>query len=283
MRLIDELFTATPPRQLFHYTDAEGFLQILRTKRIWATDASCLNDRQELLYAKDLVTDHLDVLCEEPDWNPNFSINPGEKDLLDEYRNAFREAHELPDVFVASFSTRGDSLSQWREYGRYNIGISGAALKNCAQQVNAILARCVYHQPMQMKLVRGLVEILITEYRQHHNSDRLRRNMLEGLRTYGSLLKHPSFEEEFEWRVVVPRVPTLESFEFRQSSQIVVPYVEVDITDALQTRLDAPVVPLVNLGPGNDRLMESTVERLSKKTLGFKVHVHRSDTPYVQD
>lgn len=283
MTRVDDFFAAAPLAQLFHYTDADGFLGILKTKKIWATDAGCLNDRQELLYAKELITDHLDVLCEEPTWNPNFRITSDEKTLLDRYRYVIREAHTLPDVYVASFSTNGDNLSQWREYGRYNIGVSGAALQFCAQRAQAILAPCVYHQPRQMELIRGFMKLLIKAYRRHRDADRLWKEIRESLCRYGALLKHPSFEEESEWRIVVPDVPTLGRLEFRQSNQIVVPYVEVDIRHALQTCGNSPVVPQVNLGPGNDRLMQKTVERLTKKTVGFEVYVHRSDTPYVQD
>ena len=283
MAQIDDYFATPPPAQLFHYTDAVGLLGILDTKCVWATDASNLNDLQELLYAKELFIDHLDVLCDHPDWNPNFRITRDEKHLLDEYRDILRKTNAFSDVYVASFSTKYDSLSQWREYGRYNIGVSGAALQSCAQRERAILARCVYHQPKQMELVRRLVEILVTAHRNHRDPNTLRKMMLGVLCRYGPLLKHPSFNEESEWRIVVPDVLSLERLRFRQNRQIVVPYMEIDIGHALKTHGDIPVVPQVNLGPGNDRLMERTVKRLTKKTLGFEALVHKSDTPYVQE
>ena len=89
LSVIDDRFTANLPTSLFHYTDAGGFLGILSTRSIWATDSSCLNDRQELLYAKDLITDQLDRLCSHPDWDPEFWLTPDETKLLDSIRSSF--------------------------------------------------------------------------------------------------------------------------------------------------------------------------------------------------
>jgi len=279
MRL-DDFFRTQLPAQLFHYTDAAGFLGILEKKQIWATDVSCLNDRQEMLYARDLITEHLDGLCEHPEWYPSFAITDDENELLDECRHLFRVGPQMYDVFVASFSTKFDSLSQWREYGRYNIGVSGSALQSCAQRyTQSTLARCIYDQPTQLQLVRCLVQFLIKEYRAQRDPDRFKTDLLYSLRRYGPLLKHDSFCEEAEWRIVVTDVSRVE---FREHKDIVVPYLQIDIGNALKERGIQPIVPLITLGPGNDRVREITVNRLTKQMLGFEVYVRRSDTPYVR-
>ena len=280
---IDDCFTANLPTSLFHYTDAGGFLGILSKKIIWATDSSYLNDRQELIYAKELITDQLDILCNYPNWNPSFRLNHDEIKILDSIRRSFLSAQNVPDVFVVSFSTELDSLSQWREYGSYNIGVSGAALRACVQQLHpqALLACCVYDQPAQLQVVRRVVQLVVENYRTHNNSELLERDMISSLYRYGPLLKHDSFHDEAEWRIVIPDVSQCESLRFRQSNGLVVPYVSIDIERALKTRNNAPVLPLINLGPGIDRVKEITVERFTEQTLGFRAFVHRSDTPYL--
>ena len=277
----DEYFTIGLPKQLFHYTDAAGFLGILETQEIWATDASCLNDWQELIYAKELIAEELERLCEYPSWNRTFKITKDEQTLLNKLRETFVSVPRVYDVFVASFSTQMDILSQWREYGCYNIGVSASALQSCAAaQQQSFLGRCVYDQPDQLDFVRSLVKSLITEYRSHCNPQELEKDMLYSLHRYGALLKHESFCEEEEWRIVLSGMQDLE---FRQQKNIVIPFVRVDIECALGTRHNSPVVPLITLGPGNDRVAEQTVRRLTEKKLGFEVFVRRSDTPYVRD
>ena len=267
--------------QLIHYTNADGLLGILNSKEIWATDATYLNDYQELLYAKRMIADYLQVLCDHSQWEPDFKITSGEKKLMRTYVRLFRTLRYIPEVFVASFSRAYDSLSQWREYGGYNVAVSSAALRSCAHRVQGLLVRCVYRESMQMDLVKLLVREMILEYRKREDDDFLREHMVANLLCrLGSLLKHPSFEEEAEWRIVMPYSPELDRVEFRRSGRRVVPYVKVDIEEALKTRVDNPTLPKIGMGPGSDGVTDFTVRRLTKKTLGFEAYSPRSDTPY---
>jgi hypothetical protein len=43
----------TLPEVVYHYADASGFMGILKTNSLWATDFRYLNDTQELNYAWD--------------------------------------------------------------------------------------------------------------------------------------------------------------------------------------------------------------------------------------
>ena len=283
---LDEFFATELSNnlQLIHYTDANGLLGILKKQEIWATDASCLSDRQELLYAKELIADHLETLCRHQNWNPDFKITSEETDQLINYVDRLRALQtRVSDVFVASFSAAYDSLSQWREYGGYSVNLSGAALQGCAQLAGGFLAKCVYQERDQMRLVRRFVRVIIEAYRQHSDGSLLRRDIGDyTLLRLGALLKHPSFEEEAEWRIVIPTVPELGRLEFRQSNQMIVPYVRVNIVDALKAEVGAPKMPQVGLGPGSERVSEGTVRRLATKTIGtnVNVYVHRSDAPY---
>ena len=128
--------------------------------------------------------------------------------------------------------------------------------------------------------MRRLVQLTIQDYRTHNNSERLERDMISRLYRYGPLLKHDSFSEETEWRIVIPDLPQYLRLRFRQANRIIVPYVSIDIETALKTRNDAPVLPQINLGPGIDRVRERTVQHLTEQTRCFRAFVHRSDTPY---
>ena len=274
---------SSPPNQLWHYTNADGLLGILETKTVWATDASYLNDRKEILYAKDLIEGILTTLCDHPSFNPEFKITPDEKEILDvEYRDLLNQIPVVSDVFVASFSTKFDDLSQWREYGNYSICVSGNALNLCAQQAGGFLAPCIYEQPKQARLVTSQVERVMRSYRKHLNKRKLYDGLIYDLLCkIGPLMKHPSFIGESEWRIVVPpQSVDRNSLKFRQTNSVVTPYINVDIEGALGHREDRPVTPQFGIGPGNDRLSISTMQHLTENMLGFKAFIHRSDTPY---
>ncbi|HEX3877499.1 MAG TPA: hypothetical protein VHW24_10970, partial [Bryobacteraceae bacterium] len=40
-----------PPRRVYHYTTVEGLFSILKTRTLWATDVSYVNDTSEYVYA----------------------------------------------------------------------------------------------------------------------------------------------------------------------------------------------------------------------------------------
>ena len=50
---VSKLLSSQPPRWLFHYTDHQGILGIIKTRAIWATEASYLNDSKEIYHLKD--------------------------------------------------------------------------------------------------------------------------------------------------------------------------------------------------------------------------------------
>ena len=98
-------------RTLYHYTSQEGFLGILKTNEIWATNAQYLNDTKEMNYAISLVNDRI------------YKNNSIEKHKL----NGLKEAiNDLPgvNICVCSFTEKGDLLSQWRGYGSNGSGMS---------------------------------------------------------------------------------------------------------------------------------------------------------------
>src|SRR5579875_1366496 len=108
MSRIDDLLSRKPESLLFHYTDTNGLLGILRSRTIWCSSAFHMNDRAEYRYGLDLIERRL-------------------HDHLRYVRGMNNEAYgyALDDIeflrtgmqaFIASFSTEGDLLSQWLAY-----------------------------------------------------------------------------------------------------------------------------------------------------------------------
>jgi hypothetical protein len=79
---------------LYHYTSSIGLLGILNTQKIWATEASHLNDSQEIKYGINLVTEKLESFLGNETW-----ISEVIKETISRI-NGFRSES---NIFVACF------------------------------------------------------------------------------------------------------------------------------------------------------------------------------------
>ena len=122
---------------------------------------------------------------------------------------------ESINVCVCSFSEAGDILSQWRAYGdgvaKFSIGFSGALLRQVSDQMGSWLVRCCYREGEQRALVRALLEDVLKENMAWVPQDDVESedmylprggNLIAYLNRYAPILKHETFSEEREWRIV---------------------------------------------------------------------------------
>ena len=108
--LVLELLARPIPEKLWHYTSITGFQGIVESKRIWATDARFLNDREELIHIDQFADEVIEAATER------------DKELVS---LALRLARIRGlRVFVACFTELEDNLSQWRGYSHDSIGVS---------------------------------------------------------------------------------------------------------------------------------------------------------------
>lgn len=227
----DSSHIATPiPKPLWHYTTYEAFQKIVTSKKIWATEHRFLNDRAEFIHAKKLADELL---------NERYGKD-APSDLRKVVESAF-ETHSSGDnalrIFVTCFSDQEDQLSQWRGYAGDSTGVSiGLDLQRirplAASGTMATFAPCVYKEDKK----RVLLESVFEHYAQGSRAGQ--QILIFDLRRIAPLLKHESFAEEKEWRLVLPIdwTPALNPIEFRPRRDALVPYVSY---------------PLTNPGPGN--------------------------------
>lgn len=114
---------------VWHYTNAEGLLSIVRSNTLWATAPSYLNDLREMRTAADVISAYVnsieDNLSEE---QLNFLKNSG---MLS---TSFNES-----TFLLSASRDGDSLTMFRNYGgdvAYAIGLDPEVALSPVSQVS---------------------------------------------------------------------------------------------------------------------------------------------------
>lgn len=148
---IDELLRTPIPDKLWYYTSIKGFHGIVESKKMWATDARYLNDREELIHAEQFADKLLEAAPELDDEGfPH-------KDWLTKARR-MAPVRGI-QIFVACFTTEEDQLSQWRAYSHESSGVSLAFdLRSVRPPVgddtSVAFAPCIYSGKTTTTLVK---------------------------------------------------------------------------------------------------------------------------------
>jgi len=143
---------------------------------------------------------------------------------------------------VASFTEEGDLLSQWRGYcpkGGFSIGFHFDLLAQIAKRHDSFLVPCVYDFKLQNKLLEELLVAHSKKYDEaikdndQNNSDELAHNIsnefIISLFAIAPMLKHESFEEEKEWRIVSSNLRVTPDIQFRANESNIIPYIKISL------------------------------------------------------
>ena len=297
------------PATLWHYTSYEGFLGILESKQIWASEIRHLNDASEFEHGRDIVkieVERLASLQDDTFLTGKLATDLIRKDLSDGFLSSGKV-----NLYVISFSENGDQLSQWRGYTPTSRGVSiGFDLKHLRPDSAAgafqFLSPCIYEQEPKLSLIRdcvnGLTEAALTwkqRSEEHYSAigspkdfeiDQIPeeiRNILHdtalgmglSLLKLMPLFKHPSFSEESEWRFVGnPKEPVPDGLSFLR----VGPTGFVPTLRAPLLRKDGTLpVTHVRIGPcPNPALQKRAVELLLERKGLSHVEVSDSGSPF---
>lgn len=244
-----------PPRDtLYHYTDTEGLLGIVRDRCIWATHARYLNDSSELDYVEEVLARCASRLVGQ------FSSGPAQR-LAMSLADRSYGIDFLGSIFVSSFSEEPDVLSQWRAYsgdgGGYAIGLDTSAVPRHRDfdWLSSSLVGVLYEAKKQDEVIEPyLSDALTLIHRAAADRPELDLPLILQFRSSFDTflarllpaLKNPGFREEREWRVVA--LGYGESFgspvEFRSTRLGLTPFVELQ----WEERIPPPITDLV-LGP----------------------------------
>ncbi len=208
------------PRLLYHCTNQAGMLGILQSASLWATKIQYFNDSAEYHLTLRLAERLIHDFARER----RYALHSDEERdaLLDEVRSI-----EQANIFVISLSALSDSLSQWRAYGTpssaFAIGLRRSDLEFIAEEIGWQVFKCVYVPEDHRRLVGRAVETAM----QSPPVSTAGRVLRHELTTLAPRMKHPSFEEEEEWRIVSPALPEEFGFGYRVGRFTPVPYVSL--------------------------------------------------------
>jgi hypothetical protein len=199
-----------------------------------------MNDSAELKHTADLIRTEV---------TRRIGAGHAKPDLLNQFLDWV--THRITNghmLFAASFRSNGNLLSQWRGYSRLGKGVSlgfnPAYILDCAQQQSFQIGKCIYNCEQQAHLISQVIDAVEMLAEMHEvrtaSQDTVPDRSYHGifqmiesdLLRIAAILKHPSFREEEEWRIVSPVItdyvnaPVL----FREGISMLVPYISFDLT-----------------------------------------------------
>jgi hypothetical protein len=221
MSSLEELLKRRPASRIYHYTSQAGLIGIVTNKCIWATSIHHLNDATEFDYARGIMKL---VISEKP-------RNGGGAELSESLTKRLDGAARI-NLFVACFSEKPDLLSQWRAYcpngNGYSIGFEHYQLTDQMNAQQFFLAPCIYDIAQQEKLIRELVDEAFKETLQgaKPSIDAIATECFNKFLVVGPALKHPTFTEEAEWRLVskCPKYIYDPQIKVREGKSMLLPY-----------------------------------------------------------
>lgn len=258
---------ATAPTALWHYTDAGGLRGIVTSDRLWASNTRYLNDSTEIHYGVQRAMEALRAYdragCEPATRRFMDGLGDPDKAVV----RAFLD--RTLDVFVVCFCSSADVLSQWRAYagegsaGGYAIGFEPAgALQAWPQMASGrhelALRRVVYDTDRQdavlHDLVARMVPILDADPTNVARQNAFAKHLVNGLVEAATWCKHPSFQEEQEWRIVYVRTTDGSPLplEHRLVRGLIVPYVSLDLREAVGQHSSFLAIRSVSCGPSTE-------------------------------
>jgi len=262
-----------PPDVLYHYTNSQGLIGILKDKDIWASNVCFLNDSKELIHGRNKIADVLTGALKGRSKGPVFKF-------LNDCLERLKAGEMEEDVYAACFCTEGDVLSQWRAYGSmgdgYSLGLCGRTLKTLHKRTGfrCRLRKVIYCPVEQSELVRQTVCNICNLLEEACDSageqalDQLMggaRGIVDNLlKEYLYCFKHPAFREEKEWRLVhiCPAKVYNRGLQFRSAKGKIIPYLSVPLTSTDGDDDEEARVPLVGVIYGAVLAPETTQKSL---------------------
>lgn len=252
------LYAQEPPETLYHYTNLGAAKNILESHSIWLTKIHYMNDSEEYKRAlnktKELIDERLSSLSSE------------ERELLQTLNQRVVSVRNT-NLCVGCFSAEKDLLSQWREYGGkgggVSIGFRTSNLTEVTRTKGFKLWRCIYNPQEQELILEDFLDMILQAYNSMISTikkweldlETFREKLVGFAMTWlvqiSAIIKHPSFSEEKEWRIISQSMSNRdENFGVRSSNEKLIPYYELNLS--LERNEQNTFIANIITGPASD-------------------------------
>jgi Protein of unknown function (DUF2971) len=285
---LDAALASPLPGPLFHYTSSDGLIGILRARELWASNIAFLNDTKEVEHAVDCAKNSIENKLR------HGNLNSSEVNVLEEMLQYLGKAGKR--YYVASFSEDGDLLSQWRAYcppgGGYSLGVPSTQLISMAMAQGFTLAPCIYDHTKQYRVVSEFADFFLAKFRAHAPTaadeaklcKKIAWEFGQHLTRFGTIIKHHTFKEEREWRLISPPIQEPhEQLDYRGSAARVIPFFRFRLANTNFPNLaisgNEPLTVII--GPTSDpSASELAIQFLLTSLLGKGAVKRKSEIPY---
>jgi hypothetical protein len=250
--MIRSQFGCEGDKTVWHYTNGNGFLGILQTKSIWASSVVFLNDSAEIFEAFKIARE---VAHNDQRGGAELACLEVALSRAGDARGGVDALNHL-GVFVSSFSSKCDDLSQWRSYasgagGSYCLGFAPSLLKKMGSGLDFSLEKVEYEKSAQKALVKPIVDRLLASL---GNLDIAANTILaqqgawplrdvpaeltESIETFAKeiksvapRIKNSAFSGEEEWRMILASTESSQTIDFRTTDTGLVPYLPISFPE----------------------------------------------------
>ena len=287
-----EYTKSNPPSELFHYTNGDSVLKILKSGCIHATESTYLNDPYERVYGENLLVEKIN----------NLSDLKFKNKVLEALKSNSEKGKFL--TFIFSLSENPNILSQWREYayqGKGSIigfdssvifdraGFGEFALRNINLDklpreitFSFHLLKVIYDKNEQNELIDMFLEKSYTYWLENKLNEEDEYNIFSftlnhRLKELLTILKHPSSIEEREWRIVASVHLDSPKINFKFSKYGITPYLMVNLSKREEISLNKLPISRIILGSNSIENKNSLGLKILLKKLDYNVEICTSE------
>lgn len=263
--------------RLYHYTAVEGLKGILDSGSLWVTQIQYMNDSKEFGHAVDIALELIK--------RRKVSASTQLAKFYSVMENTLYSSNGAR-TFIFSMTENPDQLSQWRGYcglGGYSIGFNKSALQELCSSSNFRLEKCVYDDSEKERVIGEVIDGAVDYFNSQNGRDDY--DVIEHESKFygrflkiGSTMKHSSFVEEQEWRLIGGPFPwTDQQSQWRTRDGVLLPYYEVKLERDADGYLP---VSEVYIGPCKERQLAADSLHVYMQVTKNLFRRRFSKTPY---
>lgn len=266
---LSQLISGNPEKTIYHYTDANALIEILKSGKVWATHVSSLNDATEYEIGLSLVTKCIRANLQRPS-----------EAIINKVLSRMRYV----DTFIACYSAAPNRLSQWRAYSGGGTGYC-LGFKTCEMATTdgsmPLLEQVVYNEATAESILLQLLS-RVDEFLGNNEFGEVEVGYLMGtlegvFNQVACIFKHFGFEEEAEYRQIYQPSNSSLALEtkYRMGKFGLTPYVEIGFLQKERLPIES-----VTIGPCRDPDSEERALRMLLSSYGYSdVEVLKSGIP----
>jgi len=241
--------TPKKPSTLTHYTSIEGFLGILKTRKIWASNVMYLNDKKELIHALNSIKNPISEIIKTLPNKPNIC------NALKLFSDSVN-VENIPDTYAACFCDGEDKLSMWRGYSKNNQGIAisfgynhiDKITINTPIETNKVIYSDFSTEKKLQHQLKSSINMFIDIDELIGYSEIKSMNYIENsIYLILARFKHFGFRDEGEWRLIIQDTNGSIPPEFRSHGNRIIPYTSIDLGGISNG------IKKITIGPGSDQ------------------------------